>query len=178
VNTINAIMASPEWKDTAIIIAYDDSDGWYDHTMDPIVNQSGVPEDADDALSSQAPNPSAPPAFFGLCGTTPKTGPAANISGLCGYGQRQPLLVISPWAKKNYMDHSITDQSSILRFIEDNWNLGRIGGASSDYKAGTLNNMFDFSDKDDNGQWSREKDEQHQRKLFLNPTTGEIAHFE
>jgi phospholipase C len=177
VNTINAIMASDEWKETAIVIAYDDSDGWYDHTMDPVVNQSGVADDADDALSSQTANPAAPPAFFGLCGTTPTSGPTANISGLCGYGQRQPLLVISPWAKKNYVDHSITDQSSILRFIEDNFDLGRIGGASNDYKAGTLNNMFDFGDKDDNGQWSREKDEQHQRTLFLNPTTGEPVHF-
>ena len=65
--------------------------------------------------------------------------------------------MISPWAKKNYVDHHITDQSSILRFIEDNWDLGRVGGPSNDYKAGKLNDMFDFSDKDDNGQWSRDK---------------------
>ena len=37
VNTINTIMASDEWKSTAIIIAYDDSDGWYDHQPSPIV---------------------------------------------------------------------------------------------------------------------------------------------
>ena len=85
--------------------------------------------------------------------------------------------MISPWARKNYVDHGITDQSSILRFIEDNWSLGRLGGASNDYKAGTLNNMFDFSDKDDNGQWSHEKEEQHQRTLFLDPSTGEPVHF-
>ena len=56
VNTINAIMASDEWKETAIIIAYDDSDGWYDHSMDPVVNQSGrdgAAVDSDDALSTQ-----------------------------------------------------------------------------------------------------------------------------
>ena len=166
VNTINTIMASPEWAETAIIIAYDDSDGWYDHTMDPVVNQSGVAGDLDDALAAP-----------GSCGTTRTIGPTANISGLCGYGQRQPLLVISPWAKKNYVDHGISDQSSILRFIEDNWSLGRVGGASNDYKAGKLDNMFDFSDKDDNGQWSRQKDEDHQRTLFLNPSTGEPVHF-
>jgi phospholipase C len=177
VNTINALMASPEWNETAVIIAYDDSDGWYDHTMDPVVNQSGVADDADDALSSQTANPAPPPALFGLCGKTPTTGPTANISGLCGYGQRQPLLVISPWARKNYVDHSITDQSSILRFIEDNFELGRIGGTSNDFKAGTLDNMFDFGDKDDNGQWSREKAEQHERTLFLDPSTGEIVHY-
>ncbi len=172
VTTINAIMASPYWADTAIILAYDDSDGWYDHTMDPVVNQSGptseVPVDFDDALSSQVPNPANPPPnptpppnFEGACGVTPTTGPTANIGGLCGYGQRQPLLVISPWARVNYVDHSITDQSSILRFIEDNWSLGRVGGASSDYKAGTLNGMFDFNKKFSNQQ------------LFLDPNTGE-----
>jgi phospholipase C len=162
VNTINMIMSSDEWKETAIIIAYDDSDGWYDHTMDPVVNQSGGAGDLDDALFGT-----------GSCGVTP----AGAVPGRCGYGQRQPLLVISPWAKDNYVDHSITDQSSILRFIEDNFDLGRIGGDSNDVKAGTLNNMFDFSDKDEDGSWSRHKDEQHSRTLFLNPSTGEIAHF-
>ncbi len=174
VKTVNAIMANDEWNETAIFILYDDSDGWYDHTMDPVVNQSGVAQDLDDALSNRA---TAAP-LYGLCGTTPTTGPLANLSGLCGYGQRQPLIVISPWAKKNYVDHSITDQSSVLRFIEDNWSLGRLGGASNDYKAGTLNNMFDFSDRDDDGQWSHEKDQDHQRKLFLDPSTGEPVHFE
>ena len=86
--------------------------------------------------------------------------------------------MISPWAKENYVDHSMTDQSSILRFIEDNFLAGeRIGGDSSDIKAGTLNNMFDFDDKDENGSWDRHKDDQHHRTLFLNANTGEIVHF-
>jgi len=174
VNTINTIMASPEWNETAIIIAYDDSDGWYDHTMDPVVNQSGpttaVPVDYDDALSSQTVP--APPALpFGACGVTPTTGPTADIPGLCGYGQRQPLLVISPWAKENYVDHHITDQSSILRFIEDNFDLGRIGGASNDYKAGKLDNMFDFDDSHGRDRGYRGDD----RTLLLSPTTGEVV---
>jgi phospholipase C len=46
-------------------------------------------------------------------------------------------MVISAWAKSNYIDHRITDQSSILRVIEDNWNLGRIGNGSTDAVAGT-----------------------------------------
>jgi len=45
VNTINTIMKSPFWKNTAIIIAYDDSDGWYDHVMGPIVHQSSTTDD-------------------------------------------------------------------------------------------------------------------------------------
>jgi phospholipase C len=40
VQTINFLMTTPEWKNTAVIINYDDSDGWYDHQMSPIVNQS------------------------------------------------------------------------------------------------------------------------------------------
>ena len=54
----------------------------------------------------------------------------------CGYGPRQPLLVISPFAKRNFVDHTVTDQSSVLRFIEDNWETGRIGNFSFDTKAG------------------------------------------
>jgi phospholipase C len=40
VTAVNAIEQSPFWRDTAIIITYDDSDGWYDHVAGPIVNQS------------------------------------------------------------------------------------------------------------------------------------------
>jgi phospholipase C len=126
VNTINAIMQSPFWQNTAIVIAYDDSDGWYDHVAGPIVNQSAS---ADDNLNGA-----------GLCGS----GTASVYQGRCGYGPRQPLLVISPYAKVNYVDHTTTDQASILRFIEDNWNLGRIGDNSADAYAGTLMNMFKF----------------------------------
>ncbi|HUA00595.1 MAG TPA: alkaline phosphatase family protein [Candidatus Aquilonibacter sp.] len=125
VSIVNAIAGSPYWYDTAIIIAYDDSDGWYDHALGPVVNQSAV---ADDALAAGSD-----------CGSA-----SATTQGQCGYGPRQPLLVISAYAKQNFVDHRVTDQSSVLRFIEDNWDLGRVGGNSSDAKAGRLNGMFDF----------------------------------
>jgi phospholipase C len=142
VNIINAIQNSPAWKDTAIVIAYDDSDGWYDHAMDTVVSQSNV---SDDALSGP-----------GECGVTPTGG----TPGRCGYGPRLPLVVISPFSKHNYVDHRLTDQSSILRFIEDNWELGRIGNGSLDEKAGTLTGFFDFDEKSAN------------HKLILDPGTG------
>ena len=152
VNTINALMQSPEWHETAVIISYDDSDGWYDHQMGPIVNQSNV---SDDQLLGP-----------GNCGVAKPIDASGTIqNGRCGYGPRLPLLVISPYAKRNYVDHSVTDQSSILRFIEDNWNLGRIGNGSTDAIAGMLNGMFDF----DGGE--------HNRKLLLDPTTGQIVGF-
>jgi len=86
--------------------------------------------------------------------------PVSAYQDRCGYGARLPLLVISPYAKVNYVDHSITDQTSILRFIEDNWQLGPIGNHSFDSKAGTLPNMFNFTTC------------HKANKLFLNPSTG------
>jgi len=83
-------------------------------------------------------------------------------NGRCGYGPRQPLLVISPFARRNYVDHRVTDQASVLRFIEDNWSLGRIGNGSADAIGGTLNGMFDFDDAGYN------------HKLLLDPVTGQI----
>ncbi len=141
VNTINALQDSPFWGDTAVIIAYDDSDGLYDHVMPPVVNGSATPADS---LSGD-----------GACGTQA----AGSPGGRCGYGQRLPLMVISALAKANYVDHSLADQSSILRLIEDNWGLGRIGGSSFDAMAGSLLNLFDFEDAGG-------------RKLYLDPATG------
>jgi phospholipase C len=74
------------------------------------------------------------------------------------------LLIISPYARRNFVDHTITDLTSITRFIEDNWSLGQIGGGSYDAIAGPLSNMFDFTGK------------HRTRPLFLKPDTGELAH--
>ena len=146
VNTINYIMSLPQWKSTAIIISYDDSDGWYDHQMGPVVSPSNDP--AHDAIYGG-----------NSCGTPAKGAPQDT----CGYGPRLPLLVISPYAKDNYVSHVLTDQSSILRFIEDNWALGRIGGASMDAKAGSLMDMFNFNAAPRTG------------TMMLNPSTGEVS---
>ncbi len=150
VNTINHLESLPTWKSTAVIITYDDSDGWYDHVMPTIVNQSNDP--AVDALNGAS------------CGAnTNGHSVLGGIEDRCGYGTRLPLLVISPWAKANYVDNTLTDQTSILRFIEDNWLHGeRISSSSFDTIAGSLLNMFDFH---------------HERdiNLHLDPSTGEIT---
>jgi phospholipase C len=72
------------------------------------------------------------------------------------------LIVVSPWAKKNFVDHTVTDQSSITRFIEDNWLGGaRLGDGSFDAIANPIDHMFDFHhDQDNDG------------RLILDPTTG------
>jgi phospholipase C len=146
VDTINRLQQLPSWRSTAIVIAYDDSDGWYDHVMPPIVSQSN--DGVNDALTGP-----------GHCGTAP----AGAYQDRCGYGPRLPLLVISPFAKVDSVAHTISDQSSILRFIEDNWGTGQIGDQSFDAKAGSLDNMFNF----------RASGASRAHRLFLDPTTGE-----
>jgi len=93
----------------------------------------------------------------------PGVSPAnTHALGRCGYGARQPLLVVSPWARQNFVDHSVTDQTSITRFVEDNWLGGqRIGQGSFDALANSITHMFNFSKI------------RHDGTLFLNPSTGE-----
>lgn len=153
VTLINFLQEQPAWNSTAVVILYDDSDGWYDHQMGPLVNQS---TGSADALTG--PN---------ACGTAstslPGIDPAnAHALGRCGYGPRQPLLVISPWARVNFVDHTVTDQTSVLRFIEDNWLGGqRIGQGSFDTIASSIDQMFDF-ERGRSGE-----------TLILSPSTGE-----
>jgi len=119
--------------------------------MSPIVNSSAVAS-ADTSNSDQLNGP-------GVCGHGT---PLGGIQGRCAYGPRQPLLVISPFAKRNFVDHALTDQASVLRFIEDNWHTGRIGNSSFDEIAGPLTNMFDFANSDPG-----------ERRLILDPTSGQ-----
>jgi phospholipase C len=155
VNVINTLQQSPFWNTTAVIIAYDDSDGWYDHQMGPLVNGSFTSLDSLTGTNA-----------CGNAGVTPQllaaNGSGLPVNGRCGYGVRTPLLVISPWAKQNFVDHTVTDQSSVLRFIEDNWGLGRIGNGSFDALANPLSNMFNFT----------QATPQNSAPVMLSPTTG------
>ncbi len=148
VNTVNEIEQSKFWKSTAIVITYDDSDGWYDHQNSPRVNGSN------DSAADRA-----------VCTSTPiKLG---SQDDRCGYGPRLPLVVISPYTRTNYVSHNLTDQSSVVSFIENNWLHGkRIGGGSYDAIAGSLTGhggLLDFSTKP------------HFQPLILNPTTGAVV---
>ncbi len=147
VATINKLQTLHQWKNMAIIILYDDSGGWYDHEPPPIINDSQLA--SEDRYTSP-----------GECGSTP---PMGGYQGRPGYGFRVPCLVISPWAKDNFVDHTLIDQTSVLRFIEDNWNLGRIGNFSYDALANPITNMFDFSHR-------------KLRYLYLNPNDGTVIY--
>ena len=151
VNAVNAIQSTPFWSDTAIIVMYDDSDGWYDHATN-VVNGSSIGIAGYDALDGQR------------CGkATQLEGVGGKpVNGRCGYGTRQPFLLISPFAKPNFVDHTLTDQTSVMRFIQDNWLGGkRLGQGSFDQMAGSLDTMFD---------WSQDPNP----PLILDPATGAL----
>jgi len=164
VKTINALQNSRFWNDTAVVILYDDSDGWYDHQMPPVVNPSfsaavdtlNGPGVCNNGAQQGTPTPATP--LNGAFGQP--------VQGRCGYGTRMPFLVVSPFAKRNVVDHTLTDQSSVLRFIEDNWLNGeRIQpGGSFDTIAGTIEHMFDFEGRNEDP-----------RVLILDPATGAVV---
>jgi phospholipase C len=152
VSTINFLMQQPSWSSTLVVITYDDSDGWYDHQLGPIVNQSNGTTDALTGANACGTGNNALPGV--ASGNT-------HATGRCGYGPRLPLLVISPYAIPNFINHSVTDQTSVIHFIEDNWLGGeRIGQGSFDALSGSIDNMLNFTQTPN-------------PTLILNPLSGE-----
>ncbi|WP_213772773.1 alkaline phosphatase family protein [Bradyrhizobium sp. dw_78] len=154
VNLINFLQQQPDWDSTAVIVTYDDSDGWYDHAAAPISRGSFSPADVLNGT--------------GNCGIPGQTSEPTGLSGQpvagrCGPGTRLPFMVISPYAKKNYVSHVQITQASIPRFIEDNWLNGqRIGGGSFDATSGAIDDMFNF-------------DTANATPLILDPTLGTVV---
>ncbi len=131
---LNFLQQQPEWSSTMVVVTYDDSDGWYDHVYTPVTRSSF------DAQADQLDG-------AGTCGTAGQVQPlglaGAPVNGRCGPGTRIPFMVVSPWAKTNFVDHTQISQASIVRFIEDNWLGGqRIGAGSFDASAGSLMGML------------------------------------
>ncbi|CAB3724088.1 Non-hemolytic phospholipase C [Paraburkholderia rhynchosiae] len=147
---INFLQQQPEWESTAVIVVWDDSGGWYDHAyVSPTYPSFDLQADR---LNGR-----------GRCGrgTAPAGVTGAPVNGRCGPGTRIPFVVISPWARQNFVDHTLIVASSVIRFIEDNWLDGRrLGGGSFDATAASIMGMFDF------------RGEPHSARLFLNPLTG------
>ena len=155
VTLVNFLQQQPDWKDTAVIITYDDSDGWYDHAYATPTSSSIIDRRSVERPRRVRHGPTASVAN-GLNGTP--------VNGRCGPGTRIPFLVISPYAKQNYVSHGRISQASVVRFIEDNWLKGeRLGGGSFDATAGSITDMFDFN------QGNRDD------KFLLDPSTGTVT---
>jgi phospholipase C len=145
---INTIENSQYWNNTAIFIAYDDSDGWYDHQVGPTLFPSKT---AADKLTGS-----------GMCQFTNESSKVEH-DNRCGLGPRLPFMLISQYAKSNYVDNTLTEQSSIIKFVEQNWSLPSIGAGSEDVDSGSVDNMFEFGNA------------QRAPKVILNETTGEVT---
>jgi len=98
-NWVQAVQNSQYWTDTAIIIAYDENGGRWDHVAPPKGDRWGP-------------------------------------------GTRVPAIIISPYAKRGFVDHTQYDTTSILKFIETRWGLAPLG--TRDAAAYDLSNAFDL----------------------------------
>jgi phospholipase C len=148
VNTVNAIEESKYWSSTAIIITYDDSDGWYDHAIPPVINGS------DDTTVGDTK----------VCSTVPTT--VGSAEDRCGFGDRLPFLVISPYTRANYVSSKLLNTASVVRFIEDNWLHGERIPGSFDAVSGSIvgaNSLLDFNVRP------------HFTPVILNPTSGAVV---
>ena len=167
VKVLNFLQRQPDWKNTAVIITYDDSDGWYDHRYAAPTTSSFDSTTPEGSVvgADQLNGP-------GICNSPgAKQGVGVNggkVNGRCGPGTRVPFLVISPYARENYVDDTRITQASVVRFIEDNWLHGeRIGQGSNDATTGSIMGMFDFH---------RHVGDEHARTLFLDPDQGTPIH--
>ncbi len=138
VGTINQLERLPSWSSTAVVVTMDDSDGWYDHVLAPIVTGSQTSLDNLTAANS--------------CGSSklvPTNSASGPEQGKCGLGPRLPFLVVSPYSRPNSVSSTLIDQSSVVRFIEHNWGLPAMGNGAADGNAGSLSSFFDWSGPSD-----------------------------
>jgi phospholipase C len=112
---VNSVFNSPNWKNTVLIYTYDEHGGYYDHVPPPpALKPDNIP-------------------------------PGADSPGITGaydrYGFRVPTVIVSPFAKKDYISHQVHDHTSILKLIETKWNLGALT-----YRDANASNLLDSLD--------------------------------
>jgi phospholipase C len=131
---MNALMASPNWKDSAMIFTYDEPGGFFDHV-------SPQPATPPDAVGSSTYLP------IDLKPNDICTQPGALGTGTCNFaytGYRVPLIVVSPFAKKNYVSHTVYDYTAILKLIETRFGLPALTARDA-AQADMSTDFFDFT---------------------------------
>jgi phospholipase C len=124
---INALMQSQYWKDSVFILTWDENGGFYDHVApQQTVSPEGMPP------SDLQPGD--------VCTNPAHTGPNCDFV-FTGY--RVPLIVISPFSKKNYVSHTVADYTAILKLIETRFGLGSL--TSRDAAQMDMTGFFDFT---------------------------------
>jgi len=125
---INTLMTSPSWKDTVLILTYDEAGGFYDH----VPPQLATPPDPIQFPTDLITNPP----DICLNDTTDQ---------ICGFyytGYRLPLIVISPFTQANYVSHTVMDYTAILKLIETRFNLPNL--TARDAAQPSMGEFFDF----------------------------------
>jgi phospholipase C len=122
---INGLMTSSSWKDSAFILTFDEGGGLYDHVSpQPAVSPDGIPP-----VDLQPGD---------LC--TKGTGPTCDFVYT---GYRVPLIVVSPYAKKNYVSHTVADFTSVLKLIETRFGVSSL--TARDAAQFDMTEFFDFT---------------------------------
>jgi phospholipase C len=118
---VDAVLHSPAWERTLLVWTYDEHGGYYDHVPPPAAL-------APDTIAPLAPvGPDGEPAY----------------DGFHRYGFRVPAVVVSAWARKDYVTHVVHDHTSILAMVERKWNLPAL--TYRDANAADLTDFLDFS---------------------------------
>ena len=121
---INGLMTSTSWKDSAFILTFDEFGGLYDHVSpQPAVSPDGIQ----------------PVDLLPLDVCTLTTGPTCDFVYT---GYRVPLIVVSPYTKKNYVSHSVADLTAILKLIETRFNVPAL--TKRDAAQIDMTEFFDF----------------------------------
>jgi phospholipase C len=113
---VNSVLHSPNWKSTVLVYTYDEHGGYYDHVAPPpAVKPDNIPPgiDVDKPI----------------------------VGAYDRYGFRVPTVIVSPFAKRNYVSHQVHDHTSILKLIETKWNLGALT-----YRDANASNLLDSLD--------------------------------
>jgi phospholipase C len=122
---VNALMTGPSWKDSAFILTWDEYGGFYDHVPpQPAVSPDGIKPS--DLLQGD------------VC--TIVSGPTCDFTYT---GFRVPLIVISPFAKRHYVSHTVSDYTAIPKFIETRFGLSSL--SARDAAQMDMTEFFDFS---------------------------------
>ncbi|MGZ6951374.1 MAG: alkaline phosphatase family protein [Acidimicrobiia bacterium] len=113
---VDAVMTSPAWAKTLLIWTYDEHGGYYDHVPPPAaIRPDDIPPDID-----------VPPDLPGMYDR---------------YSFRVPAVVVSPYARRNYVSHVVHDHTSVLKLVETKWNLGALT-----YRDANADNLLDTLD--------------------------------
>ena len=113
---INGVGNSPSWSKTLFILTYDEWGGYYDHVIPPPALRP------DDVLPILAPD-------------------ELMYEGFQRYGFRVPSVVLSPYAKQNYVSHELHDHTSVLALLELKFNLPALT-----FRDANANDLTDFLD--------------------------------